>query len=107
MIASWSRWMKRPTPRYGSAEMPSIAWLRKKRPKRSKAICKVVQMPTKYTGRVLLILFVLWVAGSFIFPAVPGSMLWFADPKQTITTHPNLKPGIDMVGGTSLVYEIK
>ena len=64
-------------------------------------------MPTNYTGRVLLILFVLWVALSFIFPAVPGSALWFADPKQSITVKPNLKPGIDMVGGTSLVYEIK
>ena len=64
-------------------------------------------MPTNYTGRVLLILFTLWVALSFIFPGIPGSGLWFADVKQKITAHPNLKPGIDMVGGTSLVYEIK
>jgi SecD/SecF fusion protein len=64
-------------------------------------------MPTNYTGRVLLILFTLWVALSFIFPGIPGSALWFADVKQHVTAHPNLKPGIDMVGGTSLVYEIK
>jgi SecD/SecF fusion protein len=64
-------------------------------------------MPTNYTGRVLLILFTLWLALSFIFPAVPGSLLWFADPRQPVSFRTNLKPGIDMVGGTSLVYEIK
>src|SRR5438876_9086597 len=64
-------------------------------------------MPTNYTGRVVLILATLWIALSLIFPSVPGSALWFLDPKQKLSLHPNLKPGIDMVGGTSLIYEIK
>src|SRR5690349_6188362 len=64
-------------------------------------------MPTNYTGRVVLILAILWFFASFIFPAVPGSGLWLTNPKQQISFKPNLKPGIDMVGGTSLVYEIK
>jgi SecD/SecF fusion protein len=51
-------------------------------------------MPTHFTGRVTLILVVLLGALWMIFPG--GNVL-----------HPNLKPGIDMVGGTSLLYEIK
>src|SRR5213082_34634 len=64
-------------------------------------------MPTNYTGRVLLILITLWAALSLIFPTVPGSGFWLFHPMQTVSFSPNLKPGIDMVGGTSLLYEIK
>src|SRR3954453_15352576 len=64
-------------------------------------------MQTNYTGRVTLILVVLWAALSLIFPSVPPSIFWFFKPNQTISLHPNLRPGIDMVGGTSLLYEIK
>src|SRR5206468_8632329 len=50
---------------------------------------------------------VLWAALSLIFPSVPPSMFWFFKPTQPISLAPNLRPGIDMVGGTSLLYEIK
>jgi SecD/SecF fusion protein len=64
-------------------------------------------MPTQYTNRVLTILLVLWVSLSAIYPRVPGSLFWFFNPRGEISFQNNLKPGIDMVGGTSLVYEIK
>ncbi|HWB55171.1 MAG TPA: hypothetical protein VG722_13295, partial [Tepidisphaeraceae bacterium] len=51
-------------------------------------------MPEKYTGRVVLILVVLFAA------------LWAIFPNANVY-HPDLKPGIDMAGGTSLLYEIK
>lgn len=51
-------------------------------------------MPTQFTGRVTLILVVVFGA------------LWMIFPKGNLR-HPDLKPGIDMVGGTSLLYEIK
>ena len=51
-------------------------------------------MPTNNSGRVTLIVVVLFLALWAIFPT--GNF-----------KHPNLKPGIDMVGGTSLLYEIK
>src|SRR5207248_1120820 len=44
---------------------------------------------------------------SLIFPSVPGSAFWLFHPMQKVSFSPNLKPGIDMVGGTSLLYEIK
>ncbi len=64
-------------------------------------------MPTNYTNRVVTILVVLWVALSAIYPRVPGSLFWFFNPTGEISFQDNLKPGIDMVGGTSLIYEIK
>ncbi|HEY7090229.1 MAG TPA: hypothetical protein VH518_19180, partial [Tepidisphaeraceae bacterium] len=51
-------------------------------------------MPTQISGRVTLILAVLLLALFAIFPS--GNIF-----------KPDLKPGIDMVGGTSLLYEIK
>ena len=51
-------------------------------------------MPQKYTGRVVLILAILLVT------------LWMIFPKGNLSK-PNLKPGIDMAGGTKLIYEIK
>ncbi|MBV8781706.1 MAG: hypothetical protein JO353_09945, partial [Phycisphaerae bacterium] len=51
-------------------------------------------MPTNHFGRLSLIFAVLFCA------------LWAIFPKGNLA-HPNLKPGIDMVGGTSLLYEIK
>src|SRR2546425_1265199 len=51
-------------------------------------------MPQNYTGRVVLIAVILLAA------------IWSIFPRGDIR-HPNLKPGIDMVGGTSLLYEIK
>ena len=51
-------------------------------------------MNQNYSGRVTIILLVLFGALYCIFPR--GNL-----------TKPNLKPGIDMAGGTSLLYEIK
>ena len=51
-------------------------------------------MPTQFTGRIVLIL------------AVVLGALWIIFPKGDLRK-PDLKPGIDMVGGTSLLYEIK
>src|SRR5687768_15677240 len=53
-------------------------------------------MPTNYSGRVTLILIVLLAALWCIFPGLPKGNF-----------RADLKPGIDMVGGTSLLYEIK
>jgi SecD/SecF fusion protein len=51
-------------------------------------------MPTNHFGRITFVVAVLLCA------------LWFIFPQGNIF-HPNLKPGIDMVGGTSLLYEIE
>ncbi len=64
-------------------------------------------MPTNYTNRVIFILATIWVSLSAIYPRVPGSLFWFFNPRGEISFQDNLKPGIDMVGGTSLIYEIK
>jgi len=52
-------------------------------------------MSQHYSGRISLILLVL------------GVFLYAIFPIGTRTHMPNLKPGIDMAGGTDLVYEIK
>ncbi len=59
-------------------------------------------MPTNYTTRVFLILTVLVISLIAIFP--PASLF---DHNLTFSQKLGLKPGIDMVGGTSLTYEIK
>src|SRR5688500_13488936 len=53
-------------------------------------------MPTNYTSRFILIAAILIAALWCIFPGA-----------QRGDFHADLKPGIDMVGGTSLLYEIK
>lgn len=53
-------------------------------------------MPKQLTGRVLLILAVLFSCLYILFPyAFKGQF------------KPNIRPGIDMVGGSSLLYEVK
>ncbi|HEY0009592.1 MAG TPA: protein translocase subunit SecD, partial [Tepidisphaeraceae bacterium] len=64
-------------------------------------------MPTNYTNRVVTILLCLWVSLSAIFPRVPGSLFWLFNPRGEVSFKHSLRPGIDMVGGTSLTYEIK
>ncbi len=64
-------------------------------------------MPTAIASRLFTILAITYLGLSTIFPAVPGSLFFFFNPKQEISFKPALKPGIDMVGGASLVYEIK
>src|SRR4051812_10445787 len=59
-------------------------------------------MPTNYGFRFTIIFGVLFLALIAIFP--PASLL---DPHMTLGEKLGLKPGIDMVGGTSLLYEIK
>lgn len=59
-------------------------------------------MPTNYSGRVALILVV--VFGSLFLIVNPNRLF---DPNATLGQKLQLKPGIDMVGGTSLLYEIK
>lgn len=59
-------------------------------------------MPTNISGRVTLIIAVLVAAFILIFP--PGKLF---DPSVPWSQKHALRPGIDMVGGTSLLYEIK
>jgi SecD/SecF fusion protein len=59
-------------------------------------------MPQNYTGRVLLILGLILVALLVLLP--PGSLFNSEVPWGKKI---NLKPGIDMAGGTRLIYEIK
>ena len=63
-------------------------------------------MPTKYAGRVLTILVVMYVALSCIYPRAPFSIFLPLQQEPASWRH-TLKPGIDMVGGTSLLYEIE
>ena len=63
-------------------------------------------MPTKYTGRVLTILIVMYIALSALYPRAPFS-IFLPLAGQSISWSHNLRPGIDMVGGTSLIYEIE
>src|SRR3712207_3825666 len=60
-------------------------------------------MPTNYSGRILLIGAVVLAALLALFPQ-PG-LLFRSDVPWGQKL--NLKPGIDMQGGTSLLYEIK
>ncbi|HTW95266.1 MAG TPA: protein translocase subunit SecD [Tepidisphaeraceae bacterium] len=59
-------------------------------------------MPTKYTGRIFLILAIVFIAVIAIFP--PETLF---QPGLSFRERLNLKPGIDMVGGISLIYKIQ
>ena len=61
-------------------------------------------MSQTYSGRVTVVLVVLLGTLAMIFSPVLEKLF---HPSTTITRWINLKPGIDMVGGTSLVYQIK
>jgi SecD/SecF fusion protein len=61
-------------------------------------------MPQNYSGRVLTILIVFLGALAVIFSPVLEKLF---HPHEQVTQWVKLKPGIDMVGGTSLVYQIK
>src|SRR3954467_660270 len=60
-------------------------------------------MPQRYTGRVVLIAAVVLLALWMVFPS-PSKLF---DKNLTFSQKTELRPGIDMVGGTSLLYEIK
>src|SRR5437773_6030962 len=60
-------------------------------------------MPTNYSGRVMAIVAVLLAALWAIFPS-PSKLF---NPNIPFSEKNALRPGIDMVGGTSLLYEIK
>ncbi len=61
-------------------------------------------MPTNYSSRVTLIvsIIVLWLLAIFWGP--PSRLV---NPHLTLIQKTNLRPGIDMVGGVSLVYAIQ
>src|SRR5436190_18503040 len=60
-------------------------------------------MESNHSGRLMVILAVLLAALWAIFPS-PGKLF---DPDVPFAEKHALRPGIDMVGGTSLTYEIK
>lgn len=63
-------------------------------------------MPSNLFGRTMVILAVTLIALWALFPTAPKALLSpFMDVEYTL--RPNLRPGIDMVGGTSLTYEIR
>ncbi|MFN4242680.1 MAG: protein translocase subunit SecD [Tepidisphaerales bacterium] len=64
-------------------------------------------MPTNYFGRLATIFAVILLALWAIFPSLPVDPLRLLDPSVPFSQKHNLKPGIDMVGGTSLLYEIQ
>src|SRR2546423_9040972 len=61
-------------------------------------------MSQNYSGRVAVILVVLFGALAIVFSPVLDKLF---HPSKEVTQWVNLKPGIDMVGGTSLTYQIK
>lgn len=64
-------------------------------------------MPTNYLGRLLTIAAVILLALWAIFPSLPIEPMRILDPSVPFAQKHNLRPGIDMVGGTSLLYEIQ
>ena len=64
-------------------------------------------MPTNYSGRVTLIVAVTLLFLAAIFSPVLKSPGRLFDPNIPFTQKVLVRPGIDMVGGTSLLYEIK
>ena len=64
-------------------------------------------MPTNYLGRLLTIGAVVLLALWAIFPSLPVDPLRLLDPSVPFAQKHSLRPGIDMVGGTSLLYEIQ
>jgi SecD/SecF fusion protein len=64
-------------------------------------------MPTNYSGRVSLIVAVTLLFLAAIFSPVLKSPAKLFDPSIPFTQKVLVRPGIDMVGGTSLLYEIK
>jgi SecD/SecF fusion protein len=64
-------------------------------------------MQTNFSSRVTLIVIVLLAAIWAIFPALFTSPATLFNRNVPLGDKLNLRPGIDMVGGTSLLYEIK
>src|SRR5436309_15188072 len=64
-------------------------------------------MQQNHSGRIAVIVAVLIAAIWMIFPSLFSNPLYLFNMKVPFSQKHNLKPGIDMVGGTSLLYEIK
>ena len=64
-------------------------------------------MPTNYSGRVTLIVAVTLMFLAAIFSPVLKNPAKLFDPNVPFTQKVLVRPGIDMVGGTSLLYEIR
>ena len=63
-------------------------------------------MPTNIASRVTLIVVILLAAVWAIFPGLPKALLT-PFTGQPVDLRPDLRPGIDISGGTSLIYEIR
>jgi SecD/SecF fusion protein len=61
-------------------------------------------MPTTYFSRIVIIISAVLISLFLIF-GIPSRRLF--DPNLTLIQKTNLKPGIDMVGGVRLIYEIQ
>src|SRR5207237_8937137 len=64
-------------------------------------------MQQNYSGRVTLIVAITLTFLAAIFSPVLKSPARLFDRKVPLTQKVAVRPGIDMVGGTSLLYEIK
>ena len=65
-------------------------------------------MPTNYSGRFTVIaLFILVALAAIFWPSVTQPTQVGLNPDVPFSKKTNLRPGIDMVGGTSLLYEIR
>jgi SecD/SecF fusion protein len=64
-------------------------------------------MPTNHLFRLCVIAIVMFAGIWAIFPSIVLEPLRILDPRVPLAEKHNLRPGIDMAGGTSLLYEIK
>src|ERR671916_326859 len=64
-------------------------------------------MPTNISGRLTLTLLVALAALTAIFWPIVGNPRSAFHPNVPLSEKINLRPGIDMVGGTSLLYDIQ
>jgi hypothetical protein len=63
-------------------------------------------MNTNHSGRLWVVFAVLYLALSCIFPDAPRPLFWVLRAVQDVV-QAEPRAGIDMVGGTSLTYDIK
>jgi len=64
-------------------------------------------MPTNHLGRLITIAAILFLGIWAIFPSLVVDPVGLLDRSVPFAKKHNLKPGIDMVGGTSLLYEVQ
>lgn len=64
-------------------------------------------MPTNHFGRLTAIITILFFGIWAIFPSIVIDPVGVLSTNVPLSQKHNLKPGIDMVGGTSLLYEVQ